>query len=155
MTSFVYYTAFFFFFYLFCYPFLSLPPTSPLSVHFFFLFLLLLLVPPSPTPRSFPPSVSVSPFALFPLGRTLTSFVRTITSLTLGIKTWNLCGLIRFGAEFILSLWNAGRKRGKKDRTEKKTEKLVWAHGSIVFFAVCPGGYHESGARALQRMFFL
>lgn len=52
-------------------------------------------------------------FALFPLGGTLTSFVRTITPLTLGIKTWNLCGLIRFRAEFILSLWKA--KRQEKD----------------------------------------
>lgn len=49
-------------------------------------------------------------FPLFPLGGTLTSFVRTITPLTLGIKTWNLCGLIRFRAEFILSPWKAKRK---------------------------------------------
>lgn len=62
-------------------------------------------------------------FPLFPLGGTLTSFVRTITPLTLGIKTWNLCGLIRFRAEFILSPWKAKRERGKR---------RIWAVGSIM-----------------------
>lgn len=68
-------------------------------------------------------SVFCSFFPLFPLGGTLTSFVRTITPLTLGIKTWNLCGLIRFRAEFILSPWKAKRERGKW---------RIWAVGSIM-----------------------
>lgn len=71
-------------------------------------------------------------FPLFPLGGTLTSFVRTITPLTLGIKTWNLCGLIRFRAEFILSPWKAKRERGKR---------RIWAAGSIMNFSVCPDRY--------------
>lgn len=68
-------------------------------------------------------SVFCSFFPLFPLGGTLTSFVRTITPLTLGIKTWNLCGLIRFRAEFILSPWKAKRERGKR---------RIWAVGFIM-----------------------
>lgn len=68
-------------------------------------------------------------FPLFPLGGTLTSFVRTITPLTLGIKTWNLCGLIRFRAEFILSPWKAKRQE------EDMGCRLHYE------FAVCPDRY--------------